>query len=82
MGAFDGELAALGYGSSKTTGRCIHKPAETFYVSWTGCDGIGLTGKHHASLKEAEARFREKFHEGLKPSRWYDIGSSQGEEQW
>ena len=74
MGAFDGELAALGYGgSTKRAGRCIHKPAETFYVSWIGVDGIGQNGKHHDSLEEAEARFREKFHEGLKPSRWYDI---------
>lgn len=71
MGAFDGELAALGYGRSAPEPSRRIAPMDTFYVSWDGCDGIGATGKHFDTEAEAQACYQTKLAEGKHPARWF-----------
>jgi len=75
MGAFDCELAALGYRTKPNSRKEYQPPApDGFYVSWDGSNG-GATGQWFDTKDEAEAAVRQKFSEGKHPVPWFEMES-------
>jgi len=72
MGAFDCELAAMGYSPPKSESEYQPPAPKGFYVSWDGSNG-GATGKWFDSKTEAIAAYRQKFVEGRHPSAWFEV---------
>ena len=74
MGAFDIELAALGY-STRSRSRPSNKKKKmsTFYVSWAGDRYGGSTGKHFDNRDEAMECYRQRLEEGKRPNAWFKM---------
>lgn len=72
MGAFDCELAALGYRSSNLSSKSADKP-KTFYLTWDGSWGRGSRGAHYKSQRGAVNRYWKEYHLGNKPALWFQV---------
>lgn len=67
MGAFDGELAALGY-QSRRSAESGPVQDKTFYLMWDGTHGRHSRGRHYKHKSSAIRRYWKEYHAGNRPS--------------
>jgi hypothetical protein len=71
MGAFDGELAALGY-KSKQAASDTDPKMTTFYITWDSDSGQrAARGRHYKRKSSAIRRYWIEFKKGKFPSLWF-----------